>query len=618
MSEQANKSRFAIDLDDLEKQLKAPAPPAARGGDALAELARIVGRDDPLKGLFAQRQANGQPAAPAPVAPPVRIEPSFQSVPVAANTSDNLKGALDEFDALLRRDLSARGEPAAFVPEFVAEAVPAAVPAPVPVVEEAPVSAQTIHSGLRPALEMPLAPEPVVESGIHGVETNIHEQVTVLKPVDTENPIVDPFIDELEQHGRAGLDRPGIRPMLDERRVPHDLDEPREAGRFQRPPADDQLSRDLDEQLNAYPMPPAEPLEDMRTLEPRKSRKGLVTIAALLGVAVIGVVGATTYRSGPKAPSGEPPVIKAEPGPNKVAPQSPGGTEVPNQNKQIYERGTETKTADTKVVTREEQPLDVAQAAKTAARVILPGPGINGAPVEAAAPVVAAAAPPAATVAPAAPPPAASTSPGLGEPRKVRTVSIKPDGTAATAAPASTALAPTPPARVSAAPTMVLPPGAAAPQARPAAAAVRPAPKPAAKPAQDEETAADAAAPLKITPAPAARAKTQERAGERVASAPAPVTTPTETATPAATGATGGFAVQLGAPGSEAEARSTFAALQRKFPGQLGGQSPLIRKADVNGREVYRLRVGPMSREGAASLCTQLQGAGGQCFIAKN
>jgi hypothetical protein len=76
--------------------------------------------------------------------------------------------------------------------------------------------------------------------------------------------------------------------------------------------------------------------------------------------------------------------------------------------------------------------------------------------------------------------------------------------------------------------------------------------------------------------------------------------------------------VQLAAPGSESEARSVFSSLQRRFPDELGGQRPQIRKAEVNGREVYRLRVGPMSRESAADLCTRLKGRGGQCFLAGN
>ncbi len=94
---------------------------------------------------------------------------------------------------------------------------------------------------------------------------------------------------------------------------------------------------------------------------------------------------------------------------------------------------------------------------------------------------------------------------------------------------------------------------------------------------------------------------------------------PTAAATAPRTDANGGFAVQLAAPGSEAEARATFAALQRKYPGQLGGQSPIVRKTELaGGKTVYRLRVGPYAREDASSMCSALQAAGGQCFIAKN
>ena len=40
----------------------------------------------------------------------------------------------------------------------------------------------------------------------------------------------------------------------------------------------------------------------------------------------------------PPSPAGEPPLIAASNEPIKVAPQNPGGVEIPNQNKQIYER----------------------------------------------------------------------------------------------------------------------------------------------------------------------------------------------------------------------------------------------------------------------------------------
>ena len=70
---------------------------------------------------------------------------------------------------------------------------------------------------------------------------------------------------------------------------------------------------------------------------------------------------------------------------------------------------------------------------------------------------------------------------------------------------------------------------------------------------------------------------------------------------------------------AEAEARATFAGLQRKYGNLLGGYSPIVRKTELaGGKTVYRLRVGPFSRDDASSMCSQLQSAGGQCFIARN
>jgi cell division protein FtsN len=44
-----------------------------------------------------------------------------------------------------------------------------------------------------------------------------------------------------------------------------------------------------------------------------------------------------------------------------------------------------------------------------------------------------------------------------------------------------------------------------------------------------------------------------------------------------------------------------------------------VRRTELaGGKTVYRLRVGPFSREDATAMCSQLQSAGGQCFIAKN
>jgi cell division septation protein DedD len=97
---------------------------------------------------------------------------------------------------------------------------------------------------------------------------------------------------------------------------------------------------------------------------------------------------------------------------------------------------------------------------------------------------------------------------------------------------------------------------------------------------------------------------------QQVAAAPA------STEPPAAGG--GGFVVQLTAEGSEAAARSEFTRLRGRHSEVLGGLSPNIRRAEVNGNTVYRVRVGAFSRAEAVSLCERLKSSGGNCFVARN
>ncbi|TXM88223.1 SPOR domain-containing protein, partial [Methylobacterium sp. WL103] len=98
--------------------------------------------------------------------------------------------------------------------------------------------------------------------------------------------------------------------------------------------------------------------------------------------------------------------------------------------------------------------------------------------------------------------------------------------------------------------------------------------------------------------------------------ASAPVEAPATTAT-VSTAAVGGFSVQLGVRTSAKDAQAAFREMQGKY-GQLAGKPELIRQAEVNGKTIFRVRVGPLAKAEATSLCTELQGAGGQCFVAKN
>jgi hypothetical protein len=80
---------------------------------------------------------------------------------------------------------------------------------------------------------------------------------------------------------------------------------------------------------------PGEPLD--RLPAPRRRHGGMIVTAAIL--VIFGVVIWYVYQRATQ--SGDalaPPLIKAEQGPTKVAPNDPGGMQVPNQDKAIYDR----------------------------------------------------------------------------------------------------------------------------------------------------------------------------------------------------------------------------------------------------------------------------------------
>ncbi len=181
--------------------------------------------------------------------------------------------------------------------------------------------------------------------------------------------------------------------------------------------------------------------EDAYDQPPVKERRrgGLITAAAVICVALIGTAAAFGYRSWNGSGShSQPPVINAQGGPNKITPPQNAGDQA---SKAIYDRAD--KTQGERVVSREEQPLDVKQnTAATSAEN-------NG-----------------------------NTAVGANEPRKVRTFAIRPDGsiiTDASGAPVSSgtrvaAVAPQAPAEAQ--PQEPPPtPRAAPPRAAPAPAA---------------------------------------------------------------------------------------------------------------------------------------------------
>ena len=88
--------------------------------------------------------------------------------------------------------------------------------------------------------------------------------------------------------------------------------------------------------------------------------------------------------------------------------------------------------------------------------------------------------------------------------------------------------------------------------------------------------------------------------------------------TPSALGS--GYAVQVTSERSEVRAQAAFRILQAKYPNQLGGRQPIIRRVDLGAAGIYyRALVGPFaSAEKAARLCNGLKAIGGDCIIQKN
>jgi hypothetical protein len=296
--------------------------------------------------------------------------------------------------------------------------------------------------------------------------------------------------------------------------------------------------------------------------EERKPRRGgMMTVAAVLALAVVGTGGAFAYRTYMGSPrSGEPPIIRAEAGPTKIVPTPSGDgvAKVPDRMAPAAE----------KIVPREEAPVDV-----------------NAGPRQVFPPLNQAANPPtAAIVAPAKPPAAAAANGTLAgdEPRKIRTLAVKGD-------PADVAATPAP---------------------KPAATP-RPAPSPTAAvrtPAANANASANA--PLSLSPQGAQGAPADART--RVAS-----TNAAQAPTPAGGGS---YVVQVSSQRNEADAQASYKALQGKFPSVLGSRPPLIKRADLGDKGVYyRAMVGPFaSSEEAAQVCGNLKTAGGQCVVQKN
>jgi sporulation related protein len=318
--------------------------------------------------------------------------------------------------------------------------------------------------------------------------------------------------------------------------------------------------------------------EDQEEQRPKR-RGGLLMIAAVLALAVVGTGAAFAYRTFVGSPrSGEPPIIKADNSPTKVAAAAPSDGSGKTLDRMPSGDGAE------KLVPREETPVDVNTRA-AGPRVVFPPLNANNNP------------PSPASVSPSTMPPnVAPGAPSNGtmvnsEPRKVRTFSVHGDQGDNAAAAVTAA------------------PGAPAPSSAKQAAATRAIPPPA---APRGAPAPGGNAPMSLSPDSAQASLPPPEPRTRAAAA-----APAQTASTSDTAAEGRFMVQVSSQKTEADAQASFRALQKKFPDALGSQSPLIKRADLGDKgTVYRAMVGPFaSRDEAVKFCMSYKSAGGQCYI---
>lgn len=627
----------AVDFEALEQEIQAVReqrgtdPARSRTDDALAELARIMRQEDPLRAT-----ADSQPRGTSTTKSALTFDDFIRSAGVNDRTSEaQLSASVEVPEVVLRAD---RDTPALDLEGAVLRGI----------------ESDLDHSGTNDehgadAVDADLSSE---AEAIAAREAEIRSIEAELAALDKIAPISAEMEPGAESKPDASPEKAGFDDMFAEfeqamksvggERLdtlspvvslePAIVPQPSDAGigglgaLASAAAAGAAISR-----MGATKAPEPEPavaaLEQFEDAPQPRSRRGLMIAAGVIGVAIIGLFSLFSFGNKPRtASSGQAPVIVASPGVTKQRPANPGGVDVPDQDKAVLQRTTQPDTPASGVARRDEQPVDLRQAegqqvapgVRQIPGVVVVAPNAPASPSAAgtqpvprpvaSVPITIAGTPPAPAPTPApTPAPVAAPTPApapIAAPA-APTAATPAEATPTPAAPRPAAAAPAEPRRVRSVPIRD---GEAPAAARPVSpprqqqAARRPAPA---------EEAESGEGPLRITPQ-----ANRGQAPQRTAAA-----TPAQAAPPAPAASNSGgsgFSIQLAAEGSADAARSKFNQMRSRHSSVLGSYSPNIREAEVNGRAVYRVRVGNLSREDAVGLCERLKANGGACFVARN
>lgn len=357
--------------------------------------------------------------------------------------------------------------------------------------------------------------------------------------------------------------------------------------------------------------------EAVEPAAPPPKKRGFFVAGITIAVALIGAVGVFALTGGTTDTSNGPVTVEADPTPIKVEPEEPGGSDVPNQDRALFNAENETAAANQPaLVTTSEEPVDIANAPGAA----LPSAVANKDDDRLL--------------------PDADSAETGAEPvtsvnaRRVRTLVVRPDGTLveqpveAPAVEVPEVVAQSPAAATQAVEQAVEDAASAVTDAvtentgvafNPPAAAPAPAPAaPAAEvPVRTVETQTITPPIIADRPneQPVNIVNPQPQQNTQVAAAPQPAA---PAPAPVASSTNAPFAVQIASVPSREGAQQSAVNLQQRFGNILGGRGVSIQEAQIEGRGTfYRVRVGAQSRDDANNLCAQYKRAGGSCFVTR-
>ena len=341
-------------------------------------------------------------------------------------------------------------------------------------------------------------------------------------------------------------------------------------------------------------------------------------------------------------------IVRADPDPVKVKPENPGGREVPNQNKMVYDRvegGNAIVAPQQKqLVSAEEEPIDLPS--EESAVSDLPGVEIGIGSANAAVPMQSADG-----SSGGADSYSEASAISVLSPRRAKTYSVRPDGTLVVDAAGTEERGPL--IQAAARPVDMAQDigvgqsdgdvagetvGAIAASgestnigetaidgvdtgaetaATPAEVGV-PAPNVPVPTVRPRYVAAGAVAPAQPAPAQTGVAEARPEPIQTASLQPQPAAPAAPAAPVVETVAHDGYYVQISSQPSRDAAQSSSRNLSQRYSGVIAGRNVVIQSADIPGKGTYyRVRVPVESKTEGARLCEDLKSAGGSCFVAR-